>query len=432
VGRSGETSLWHPFSDMAAVKDDEFVVARGEGIWVYDEDDNRLIDATASLWYCNVGHGRKEIADAVAAQMATLEAYGIFGDIATPPALELAEMLSSRAPMDGAKVFFTCGGGDAIDTAAKLARLYWQVRGHPDRLHIIARSQGYHGTMAFGTSIGGIDANKLGYGPLVANTSSVPHDDAQALRDEIERVGPERVAAFFIEPVIGAGGVYPPKPGYIEEIAAICRDTGVLLVVDGVITGFGRLGGWIGCERFGVRPDLATFAKGVTSGYQPLGGVLVAGHVAEPFWNERGHMVRHGQTYSGHAAVCAAGIANIGILERENLIPRGQELEGDLYGALAPLKEHPLVAEVRGGVGLAAAVAFKPELLQEDPALPAKAYRAIRSHGVLLRALAGAIAVSPPLVITPDEIGQMADGIRAGLDDFARAMEREPAHAAAG
>src|SRR5439155_9649583 len=237
-------------------------------------------------------------------------------------------------------------------------------------------TQGYHGTMAFGTSIGGIDANRTGYGPLVPNTSAVAHDSAQALRDEIERVGPERVAAFFIEPVIGAGGVYPPRPGYIEEIAAICRETDVLLVVDGVITGFGRLGGWIGCERFGVSPDLATFAKGVTSGYLPLGGVLVSGRVAEPFWSERGHMVRHGQTYSGHAAACAAGIANIGILEREGLIPRGMELEGDLFGALAPLKEHPLVAEVRGGVGLAAAVGFEPELLERDPALPAKVYKA--------------------------------------------------------
>src|SRR3989440_4357679 len=144
---------------MAAVKDDEFVVARGEGVWVYDEDGNRYLDATASLWYSNVGHGRTEIADAVARQLRTLEAYSIFGDVATPPALELAEMLSERAPMEDAKVFLTCGGGDAIDTAAKLARLYWQVVGQPDRLHIIARTQGYHGTMAFGTSIGGLDPN---------------------------------------------------------------------------------------------------------------------------------------------------------------------------------------------------------------------------------------------------------------------------------
>ena len=425
-----ETSLWHPFSDMAAVRRDEFIVSRGEGIWLYDEDGNRYLDASASLWYCNVGHGRKEIAEAVARQMAALETYSIFGDIANRPALELADVLSKRAPMDDAKVFFTTGGGDAIDTAAKLARLYWQVVGEPDRVHIVSRTGGYHGTMAFGTSIGGIDANRTGFGPLVPSTSVVEHDSAQALRDEIERVGPERVAAFFVEPVIGAGGVYPPAPGYIEEVAAICRETGVLLVLDCVITGFGRLGGWFGCERFGVKPDLATFAKGVTSGYLPLGGVLVSGHIAEPFWSERGHLVRHGQTYSGHASVCAAGLANIAILEREGLIPRGQELEGDLLDTLATLKDHPLVADVRGGVGLLAAVAFRPELLEQDPALPSKAYKAIRSHGVILRPLSREVAVSPPLIITVEEIAMIAGAIRAGLDDLTETLQSAPAHVA--
>src|SRR5439155_22763313 len=206
-------------------------------------------------------------------------------------------------------------------------------------------------------------------------------------RDEIERVGEERVAAFFAEPVIGAGGVLPPPPGYIEEVAEICRETGVLLVIDCVIVGFGRIGYWFGPERFGVKPDLMKFAKGVTSGYLPLGGVVASGRVAEPFWSERGHVLRHGQTYAGHTTVCAAALANIAILEREGLIARGQELESDLLDALAPLADHPLVGEVRGGTGLMAAVGFKPELLEQDRALPAKAYKAIRPHGVILRAL---------------------------------------------
>jgi adenosylmethionine-8-amino-7-oxononanoate aminotransferase len=222
-----------------------------------------------------------------------------------------------------------------------------------------------------------------------------------------------------MEPVIGAGGVYPPVPGYVEEVAEICREADVLFVVDAVIVGFGRLGSWFGCERFGVRPDLITFAKGVTSGYLPLGGVVSSGRVAEPFWSEPGRvMVRHGQTYSGHAAVCAAALANIDLLERENLIPRGAELEGDLLDTLAPLADHPLVGEVRGGTGLMAAVAFAPEALEADPALPGKAAVAARPHGVMLRALGQALAISPPLVITPDEIGLIADGIRAGLDDL--------------
>jgi adenosylmethionine-8-amino-7-oxononanoate aminotransferase len=227
------------------------------------------------------------------------------------------------------------------------------------------------------------------------------------------------VAAFFVEPVIGAGGVYPPVPGYMEEVAEICAETGVLLVVDAVITGFGRLGTWFAAERFGISPDLITFAKGVTSGYLPLGGILISGRVAEPFWSTPGKlMLRHGQTYSGHATVCAAGLANIEILERENLIPRGQELEGDLYEALAPLKEHPLVGDVRGGVGLMASVAVDDALLAQDAGLPVKFAKAARRHGVFLRPLVRELAIAPPLIITVEEIGMIADGIRAGLDDL--------------
>jgi adenosylmethionine-8-amino-7-oxononanoate aminotransferase len=415
-----DTSLWHPFADMASVRRDELVLVRGEGVYLWDDAGNRYLDGSASLWYCNVGHGRAEIADAVAEQMRTLETWSIFGEVANQPALELAAKLSERAPMDDAKVFFTTGGGDAIDTAAKLARLYWQTTGQPERIHIIGRTNGYHGTMAFGTSIGGMEAVRNGWGPLVMATSQVPHDSAQALRDEIERVGAERVAAFFCEPVMGAGGVYPPAPGYIEEVAEICAETGVLLVIDSVIVGFGRVGGWFGCERFGIRPDLITFAKGVTSGYLPLGGVMVSGRVAEPFWSEPGRItVRHGQTYSGHASVCAAGLANLAIIEREGLLTRGQELEGELFGALSPLREHPLVGDVRGGVGLMAGVELAAHVLEADPSTSAKFYRAVRSHGVLTRAHARGLAVSPPLIVTVEQIREIGVAIRAALDDVA-------------
>jgi putrescine---pyruvate transaminase len=415
-----DTSLWHPFSDMATVRGHEIVISRGEGVWLWDEDGNRYLDGSASLWYCNVGHGRAEIADAVAAQMKELEAWSIFGDAATPPALELAERLADLSSLDEAKIFFTTGGGDAIDTAAKLVRLYWQVLGHPERLHIVSRTSAYHGTMAFGTSLGGIEANRVGYGPLVPSTSQVQWDSPDALTDEIERVGAERLAAFFVEPVIGAGGVLPPPAGYIESVAEICRDAGVLLVCDSVICGFGRLGTWLGFERFGVEPDLVTFAKGVTSGYLPLGGVVVSGPVADPFWSEPGRVtVRHGQTYSGHATVCAAALANIAILDREGLIPRGRDLEGELLSTLAPLVDHPLVGEVRGGTGLLAAIALDPDALAADPTLTAKADRAIRSHGVILRALGQALAVSPPLTISSGEIQLIHDAVRAGLDTLA-------------
>ena len=366
-----ETSLWHPFSDMAAVSGNEIVLERGEGVWLWDDQGNRYLDGSASLWYCNVGHGRAEIADAVSAQMKKLEAWSIFGDAATPPALELADRLSAVSSLDDAKIFLTTGGGDAIDTAAKLARLYWQVLGQPDRLHIVSRTSAYHGTMAFGTSLGGIQANRAGYGPLVASTSQVQWDSAEALRSELESLGPERVAAFFMEPVIGAGGVLPPPEGYVEAVAAICRDADVLFVCDSVICGFGRLGSWLGFERFGVQPDLVTFAKGVTSGYLPLGGVVVSGRVAEPFWTEVGRVtVRHGQTYSGHASACAAALANMDILERERLIERGGELEDELLATLAPLADHPLVAEVRGGTGALVGSRLRPGSARLRPVAP--------------------------------------------------------------
>jgi adenosylmethionine-8-amino-7-oxononanoate aminotransferase len=271
--------------------------------------------------------------------------------------------------------------------------------------------------MAFGTSLGGIELVRTGYGPLVPNTSQVQWDSAEALGEEIERVGPERVAAFFIEPVIGAGGVLPPPAGYVERVAEICRDAGVLFVCDSVICGFGRLGGWFGFERFGIRPDLVTFAKGVTSGYLPLGGVVVSGHVAEPFWREPGRVtVRHGQTYAGHATVCAAALANMAILERESLVTRGRELEEELLATLAPLADHPLVGEIRGGTGAVVGVALDPAAIAVEPSLVAKAATAVREHGVILRALGQGLAVSPPLTIASDEIELIHDAVRAGLD----------------
>jgi len=402
---------------MAAVSGNELVLDRGEGVWLWDDEGNRYLDGSASLWYCNVGHGRAEIADAAAAQMKRLEAWSIFGDAATPPALELADRLAGVSSLEGAKIFLTTGGGDAIDTAAKLSRLYWQVLGQPDRLHIVSRTFAYHGTMAFGTSIGGIEANRTGYGPLVVSTSQVQWDSPEALRSELESIGPERVAAFFMEPVIGAGGVLPPPDGYVEAVAGICRETDVLFVCDSVICGFGRLGTWLGFERFGVQPDLVTFAKGVTSGYLPLGGVVVSGRVAEPFWTEAGRVtVRHGQTYSGHATACAAALANMDILEGERLIERGAEIEDELLAILGPLADHPLVAEVRGGTGALVGIAFDHDALASDPALPARAYRAIRPHGVILRALGNSLAVSPPLTIASEEIELIRDAVAAGLD----------------
>jgi adenosylmethionine-8-amino-7-oxononanoate aminotransferase len=403
---------------MGAVSRHELVIERGEGVYVYDDEGNRYLDGTASLWYANIGHGRAEVADAVAAQMRTLEAYSTFGDFGNTPANQLCERLARLAPMEDARVFLGSGGGDAIDTAAKIARRHWMLRGQPDRVHLISRTHGYHGTHGFGTSVGGIEANVTNWGPLVPDVSSVSHDSLEALEEEIQRVGPDRVAAFFCEPVIGAGGVYPPPEGYIEGVADLCAEHGVLLVIDSVICAFGRLGTWFGIERWeDVRPDMITFAKGVTSGYLPLGGVVVSGEVAAPFFDEPGGpMLRHGATYAGHPACCAASLAVLDIYERENLIPRGRDLEDALADALAPLADHPAVAEVRAGCGLLAAVQLAPDVLERDAGAVAKVAQGAREAGVLLRPLLGALAVSPPLIVEQEHLDELAGGLRAGLE----------------
>jgi adenosylmethionine-8-amino-7-oxononanoate aminotransferase len=416
AGTAAETRLWHPFSDMAVVRQREFVVTRGEGAWIWDEDDRRYLDATASLWLANAGHGRQEIVDAVAAQMSRLEAYSAFGDFSNEPARELAARIADLSPLPDARIFFTTGGGEAIDSAAKIARRYWTAKGQPERMHVIGRTSGYHGTNGYGTSIGGIEANRSGFGPLDSATSSVQHDSLPALEQEILRVGPERVAAVFAEPVIGAGGVHPPAEGYLEGVAAICEEHGILFVADEVICAFGRLGHWFASERFGLQPDMITFAKGVTSGYLPLGGVVASARVAEPFWSEPGTTLRHGATYSGHASCCAAGLANIDVLEREGLLQRSLELEGVLYDALAPLAQHSLVREVRGGVGLLAAVELTAEALGSG-VTPGEVFAAARERGVLVRALGAGVAVSPPLIVTREQIALLATTIGEALDD---------------
>jgi adenosylmethionine-8-amino-7-oxononanoate aminotransferase len=413
-----ETRLWHPFSDMAVVRQSEFVVTRGEGVWVWDADDTRYLDATASLWYANVGHGRREIVEAVRAQMGQLEAYSAFGDFVTPPARELAARIAELAPVGDARVFLTTGGGEAVDTAAKLARRYWAACGQPERVHLISRTAAYHGTGGYGTSMGGIEANRAAFGPLMSQTSLVAHDSLVELERELLRVGPERVAAVFAEPVIGAGGVHPPAEGYLEGVQALCQEHGVLFVADEVICGFGRLGHWFGSSRWDLQPDMITFAKGVTSGYLPLGGVVVGGRLAEPFWSEPGTVLRHGATYAAHATCCAAALANLELLERDDLLARARELESVLADVLAPLVEHPLVSEVRGGVGLLAAVEIAPEELRGG-ATGAALTAAARRRGVLVRALGSSIAVSPPLIVEREQIELIGATLHDVLDEVA-------------
>lgn len=408
------TALWHPFARMAEVTGHELVIERGEGVFVWDTDGRRYLDGAASLWYCNVGHGRREIAEAVAAQLRRLEAFHVFGDLANRPAQELAERLSSLAPQPGSKVFLTSGGGDSIDTAAKLARLYHVASGEPGRTHLISREHGYHGTHGIATSIVGMPYRE-GFGELVPGTSRVQWDDAGALEAEIVRLGAENVAAFVFEPVIGAGGVLAPPPGYLQAVAEICARHGVLTVADAVIGGFGRIGGWFAVERFGLAPDLIVFAKGVTSGYLPLGGVVASPRVAEPFWTTPGLTFAHGATYAGHPACCAAALANIDLLEGEGLVDRALAVEGPFHEALRTLESHPLVGEVRGGVGLMAAIALAPDVLESDADVTTRFWREAREAGLLTRWVRDGVALAPPIVVEDEHVALMVESLGAAL-----------------
>ncbi|MFL6029173.1 MAG: aminotransferase class III-fold pyridoxal phosphate-dependent enzyme [Gaiellaceae bacterium] len=461
--KAARDHLWLHFTRMSAYEGSEVpIIVRGDGCYLEDSHGKRYLDALAGLFSVNIGYGYgEEMGEAAAAQMRELPFYTNWS-YAHPRAIELANEVASLTPGDLNRLFFVSGGSEAVESAWKLARQYYSARGEQRvraaiapsgetqvrvdeaqairserRWKAISRNIAYHGTTMGALSINGIAALRAPFEPLVPDVIHVrntnryhrPPDETPAqftsfLLDDLEeailQAGPETVAMVIMEPVQNAGGCFtPPTDDYWPGVRAICDKYGILLCADEVICGFGRLGDWFGTDRFGVRPDLVTFAKGVTSGYLPVGGVLASGRVAEPFWTERGRVtVRHGQTYAGHASACAAALANLDILEREGLIARGAELEGELVETLAPLADHPLVGEVRGGTGLLAAVAFDPELLAEDAALPGKAAVAVRRHGLVMRALGRELAISPPLIVTGEEIGLIADGIEAALDDL--------------
>lgn len=410
--------LWHPFADMARVSGRELVIERGEGAWVQDEQGRRYLDASGSLWYCNVGYGRAELAEVAAAQMRQLAAFSTFGSYANRPALELADRLAAIAPVPDAAIFLTTGGSDAVETAGKIARRYWALRGEPQRTILIARSESYHGMNAYGTSLAGIRPNHDGWGPLVADVVHVPHDDAGAVQRVLAEHG-DRVAAFIGEPVIGAGGVIPPGDGYWEDVQRACSAAGVLLIADEVVTGYGRTGPWFASERFGIEPDLVTTAKGLTSGYLPLGAVLCAPRVRDVLWADTAGPFRHGYTYSGHAAGCAVALANLEIIEREGLRDRVRELEPVLARSLRSLESAPLVQETRS-VGLLGAVELAADARAADPGLADRVVAELQEQGVLIRALVGhSLQISPPFVISAEEVGLLAQTIGDALERVA-------------
>lgn len=394
-------------------------MARGDGAWVFDEDGKRYLDASAGLWYCNAGHGRAAFAEAARDQMAELACYQIFDVMANRPALDLAERVRDIGPLGPeSAVFFTSGGSDSVDSAAKIARRYWNLLGEPDRRTIVCREGAYHGVNAFGTSLSGIEANAAGWGPLVNEVLQVGRHDLAALERALDE-NRGRIAAFIGEPVQGAAGVHPPHPDYWQGVQDLCRQHEVLLIADEVVTGFGRVGRWFGSERYGIEPDLITCAKGLSSGYLPIGAVIAGPRILEVLWAEGSGPFRHGYTYSGHPAACAVALANIEALESEGLVDRVNEMEPVLGAELGALADHDLVEEVRVA-GLLCGVELSAAARAAEPQLVERVVVGARERGVLVRnLLTAALQISPPFVIDPEQVRLLAGTLRETLDEVA-------------
>ena len=396
----------HPFAKPT--RTDFRTLVRGQGSVVYDNHGNQYIDAMASLWYCAVGHGRSDMAEAIARQAGTLAAYSTFDPFTNEPAEELAEKLVAIGPIPKSRIFFTSSGSESVDTAMKLARLAHVQAGHPERTLIISRQRGYHGTTYGGTSAQGIPPNREGYGPLVGDVEQVAADDIEAMATLMAQRG-NTVAAVLVEPLQGAGGVFPPTEGYLESVRRLCDQHGAFLIFDEVISGFGRLGTWFAADHYKVVPDLMTFAKAVTSGYQPLGGVFVGPAVRAPLEADANFFLRTGFTYSGHPTACAAALKNIEILEREDLLARAVHIGKRLSSGLQSLADDGLIASIRGD-GAVWAASHHPH---RDPMM-------IRDKmldlGVITRAIgADANTFCPPLVTSDSQIDQIVDTLATVL-----------------
>ena len=430
----------HPFTDFQALaRKGARIVTRAEGLYLWDSEGQRIFDAMSGLWCVNVGYGQAALIDAATKQLRELPFYNAFFQTATPPAIELAELLAEVTPPQFRHVFFTGSGSEGNDTIVRMVRRYWDLLGQPERQVIISRRNAYHGSTMAGASLGGMAAMHAQGGLPIPGIVHIeqPHwfglgrpeglsreafglRAAQWLEDKIAEVGADRVAAFIGEPVQGAGGVIVPPETYWPEIQRICDRHGILLVSDEVICGFGRTGHWFGCERYGIRPDLMTFAKGVTSGYIPLGGVMVGQRVAEVLI-ARGGEFAHGYTYSGHPVACAVGVANLRLIRELGLVAHVHDDVGPyLARAFAQLATHPLVGEAQtcGLMGALQLVHDKSAGTLFPPAW--EVGMVCRGHcfanGLIMRAVGDRMIVAPPLVISRAQIDEMVGLIGRCLD----------------
>ncbi|MBY6186757.1 aspartate aminotransferase family protein [Marinobacter hydrocarbonoclasticus] len=428
----------HPFTDNGALSSKgSRVISHADGVYVYTPEGDAILDGMAGLWCVNMGYGRQELVEAAHEQMKTLPYYNLFFQCTHPPATELAGRLTALLPDHLNHVFFTGSGSECNDTVVRMVRHYWASQGQPSRKAIISRHNAYHGSTMAGASLGGMKPMHAQGGlpiPDIHHIDQPYHygegqgidpnefglERARQLEAKILELGPENVAAFIGEPVQGAGGVIVPPDSYWPEIQRICREYDILLVSDEVICGFGRLGHWLGCEHFGVKPDLVCMAKGITSGYVPLGAVAVGDRVAQGLL-EKGGDFNHGFTYSGHPVACAVASANLALMEQEQILDRIQTQTGPyLQKRWAELGDHPLVGQARG-LGMVAAlelVANKEtgERFDENAGAGTLCRDFCIESGLVMRAVGDTMIISPPLVITEAEIDELIARARRSLD----------------
>lgn len=433
----------HPFTDHKSLAaKGARVITRAEGCYIYTSEGERILDGMSGLWCVALGYGRKELSDAAYKQMLELPYYNSFFQSSTPPAIELARLLKEVTPPQFNHVFYTGSGSEANDTLIRLVRRYWQVLGNPERNVIISRWNGYHGSTVAGASLGGMKPMHEQLGPDGALPNIVHINQpywfgeggdlspaefglrcARELEQKIEEIGPHRVAAFIGEPVQGAGGLVIPPDTYWPEIQRIVDKYGILFASDEVICGFGRTGQWFGCEHYGTRPDFLTMAKALSSGYLPIGGLMVGDRVADALIEGGGEFF-HGFTYSGHPAACAVAIANLEIFRRERIVERVRdEAAPYLASRWNELAAHPLVGEARC-LGLLAAIELVPDKASRrffEPRGEAglKMRDICTRNGLVMRATRDTLFVAPPLVITRSEIDELLSKVVRSLDETA-------------
>jgi hypothetical protein len=441
--------LWMHFSRLATYETHEVpVIVRGEGAYVWDQHGKKYLDGLAGLFTSQLGHGRMELAEAGAKQAGTL-AYFPLWTYAHPKAIELAERIADYAPGDLDRVFFTSGGSEAVESAWKLARQYFRMTGQPQRTKVISRDIAYHGTTMGALSITGLPDLKTPFEPLVPGAIKVPNtnfyraelfaDDEVAFgrwaADEIERAmlreGADTIAAVYLEPVQNAGGCFPPPPGYFERVRQICDRHGVLLVSDEVICAFGRLGHWFGSERYGYQPDIITVAKGLTSGYAPLGAMIASERLVQPFLAE-GASFLHGITFAGHPVSCAVALANLDVFEGEHILEHVRDTEGAFRTGLESLYDLPIVGDVRGagffyGIELVKDKETRLSFDDEESERLLRGYLsgALFEAGLICRADDRGdpvVQLSPPLICGPAEIEFIVSTLREVLTEAWRRM----------